>query len=275
MKALLHVTLIAVAAALCAVAPAQTNQVISGTPIPQATPGQPGIPMGATIPYVVSSKPSNGQRNVPWTTKKIEITFNEPMDVATFYWPLPNAPDFPLVSGDPYWTNGNRTVVLPVRLNPTRVYRIPINTSGQVFRSLRGVAANPGVISFETGQSSYGGTAKPSTVYGNQPFQGQQPTQPAASGGGAPAGGPATMKPRRAVQQSGAPSSSGGSSASPAYSTSPGNAVSVPAGPTGGKPQVGTIGPGTQDKIRQAQQLRQNRGRGPAPTPTPESGENQ
>lgn len=226
--------------ALCTMAPAQTNQVISGTPLPQATPGQPGIPTGATIPFVVSSKPANGQRNVPWTTTKIEITFNEPMDVATFYWPLPRSADFPLVTRDPYWTNGNRTVVLPVKLNPTRVYRIPINTSSQIFRSAKGVAANPGVISFETGQASYGGTAKPSAVYGNRPFQGQTPSQPAGVGS-AGSGAPATM---------GAPASPAG-------------------GQTGSGSQMGTGASGMQEKIRRAQQLRQNRGGRPTPTPTP------
>lgn len=128
-------------------------QVTVGTPLAATpTPVLQGIPTGATIPIVIQSVPANGSQKVNSSLTTIQITFNQPMDVATFFWPIPtDVPDFPTVTGDPFWTNGNRTVVLPVALNDSTIYRIPINVNDQlIFRSVQGVPVNPGVISFQT-----------------------------------------------------------------------------------------------------------------------------
>lgn len=131
-------------------------QVNAGTT--QYTPSiilYPGIPNGATIPRVVSSEPPNGATKVNPSIHKITITFDQPMDVATFYWPIPQASDFPAVTADPFWINGNKTVVLPIALSRNATYHIPLNVGSTItFRSATGVPLNAGVISFYTGGSS-------------------------------------------------------------------------------------------------------------------------
>src|SRR5204862_346173 len=72
----------------------------------------------------------------PASLTKITIDFDQAMDVATFYYPVPQGvSNFPLLTADPYWTNGNKTFNLPCTLNPGLDYQIPINTINQIFRS--------------------------------------------------------------------------------------------------------------------------------------------
>jgi hypothetical protein len=132
--------------------------VVTPAPI-SATPVLQGIPFGATIPRVVRSVPANGAQNTNVFLRRIEIEFDQPMDVATFYWPVPPTTDFPFLTANPFWNNNNRTFILPVTLNAYVIYRIPINVNSQiVFRSAQGVPANPGYISFSTGDPNVGGS---------------------------------------------------------------------------------------------------------------------
>jgi hypothetical protein len=154
--------------ALAGWALAQAPPITVGTPATAtATPSLLGIPTGATIPRVVASNPSNGNTNANAFQTVITIDWDQPMDVATFFWPIPNSPDFPYVTGNPTWSNGNRRVSLPVKLVPNTTYRIPINTNNQlVFRSAQGVPANPGLISFTTGGPVETGSASVSSFHG-------------------------------------------------------------------------------------------------------------
>jgi hypothetical protein len=174
-------------------------QVIVQTPNAGATPALiPGIPIGAAVPQVVATIPRNGDLEVNPTIRAVRFTFSEPMDVATFYWPLPvGQTDFPRLTGDPYWENNNQTVVLPVSLNINSTYRIPLNQGNQIiFRSAKGVPAYPGVLSFRTAEGVTG--AAPSSVApnrtptvrvaGHTPRAGDDPGSlgPAGSGGARP-----------------------------------------------------------------------------------------
>jgi hypothetical protein len=176
------------------------SQIVQ-TPSPAQTPVYfPGIPAGASIPIVVGSSPVNGDLYVdPAKIAAIRIKWSEPMDVATFYWPLPTAgtQNFPLVTAQPYWENNNETVVLPVSLAIHQTYRIPINQGNQVFRSAKGVPANAGYISFRTdprgssvpasqgaavhtpiGFRAAGGTPRPGVLPGALGSGSRQNTQP-------------------------------------------------------------------------------------------------
>jgi hypothetical protein len=166
-------------------------QVLIGTPGPAtATPVIPGIPFGATVPRVVSSIPTNGDQRADPTLRRITINFDQPMDVATFFWPLPqNQPDFPRVTAEPFWTNGNRTLVLPVVLAPNTLYRVPLNVGSQtVFRSATGVPLYPGVISFLTA-SGGGGSVPANRVPGYTPVPNVTENTPRVPGEGGVVGG--------------------------------------------------------------------------------------
>ena len=140
-------------------------------PSATATPISQGIPLGATIPYVVSSNPPNNKKDASPTLPTVSITFDQAMDVATFYWPIDTSDQyFPYTVDNPYWTNGNKTVNLPVKLVPNHQYRIQLNVGNQwIFRSAKGVWLNPGQISFWTAaQATYG--APSGTIPGITPL---------------------------------------------------------------------------------------------------------
>jgi len=132
-----------------------------GGAVPVQTPFFQGVPANATIPRIVPELcvPRPLQTNVDPNLRQIRITFDQPMDTALFFWPLPtNDPFFPTVTANPFWTNGNRTIVIPVVLAAGRTYAIPINTPTLVFRGSTGLYANPGLFRFETATSAQGGT---------------------------------------------------------------------------------------------------------------------
>jgi hypothetical protein len=116
-------------------------------------------------PIIQSSEPRNGDSGVNASLRKITITFNQAMNAGSFYWQVPKMDrSFPQMQGDPYWTNGNRTLVMQVILYPGTQYRIPINISGPVFVSASGVPAAPGYLSFQTGLT--GGSSVPLNAIG-------------------------------------------------------------------------------------------------------------
>lgn len=212
------------------------GQVIVQTPAPGATPVIiPGIPAGAAVPQVIATVPTNGDVQVSPNLRAVKFTFSEPMDTATFYWPLPvGQADFPRLSGDPYWENNNQTVVLPVVLTAGATYRIPLNQGNQViFRSAKGVPAYPGVLSFRTAAGSRG--SAPSSLFpGTTPFPGavsgtpRGGSRPGSLGGGvAPQPGsnlPSTNIPPTMVKPmaTGTPQAAGTPSRSSAGSSMPG-----------------------------------------------------
>lgn len=143
------------AAGLALMVSVATAQIYTAPPaVLSPTPVIQGIPLGATIPRVLTSIPQNGDQAVPSNLEAVFITFSEPMDTASFYYPIPNAADFPMVTAEPFWTTDNLTFVIPCNVYPITTYHIPINIGNQIlFRSLKGVSANPGLISFMTGGS--------------------------------------------------------------------------------------------------------------------------
>jgi len=147
-------------------------------------PAQTVIVPGATIPRVVSTNPANLAQNVSYTLRQITINFDQPMDVATWYWNFPNVATFPVVTSTPYWTNGNQTLIIPVRLAANRQYVIPLNVDQQNFRSAAGIPLQPGQLSFFTGRQ--GGSSSMATPAGGgtkfTPTSGSGPSGKGGSG---------------------------------------------------------------------------------------------
>jgi hypothetical protein len=156
----------AVMAALCTPAVAQ----VSYTPVPTVV----QLPPGATYPQVVSSQPQNGSINANAGNQQIIINFDQAMNVTTFYWQYPTTSDFPQITQQPYWTNGNKTFVIPATLQRNTTYRIPLNVYDQAFKSAVGVPLTAGYITFTTsgsGSSSFrtGSSGIGTTVVGPGP----------------------------------------------------------------------------------------------------------
>jgi len=130
---------------ISAVALTGSAQVVS----PALTPVIIGLPAGATYPQVISSNPVNGSTGQTPGSRQITITFDQPMNTTTFYW---QAPSGLVLTQTAYWTNGNKTFVIPVNLQNNTTYQIPLNVNDQAFKSAQGVPLQSGYITFTTGQ---------------------------------------------------------------------------------------------------------------------------
>jgi len=219
-----------VAAALAAAASIYPAHVLGQAATPAgavppviATPFYQGVPNNATIPRIVPEQciPRPLSTDVSAALTSIQITFDQPMDVALFYWPLPtNDALFPFVTNNPYWINGNKTVVLPVKLSAGRIYSIPINSPNLVFRGSTGLYVNPGLFRFTTGAIGRGGGNVPGANAGPRLSHG-------SSGGGVTSpgtiptpgflgsGAPATGVPAGSGHATTGPNNGGGGSFSP------------------------------------------------------------
>lgn len=140
-----------------------------------------GIPAGATIPRVVSTSPTNMSESVGAGARDITINFDQPMDVAAFFWNIPQTATFPRLRNRPYWTNGNRTLVMPVQLAPSSYYEIPLNVDQQNFRAATGVPLQPAKLQFWTMRSGVSGMSTP--VGGGTRFTPTSGRRPAAGVG--------------------------------------------------------------------------------------------
>lgn len=145
---------------------------VSYTPIPVQV---QQLPAGATYPQVVSSNPVNGSTNANAGNQNITITFDQAMNVTTFYYNYTSYPNFPTVTQAPYWTNGNRTFVIPVTLNKGVTYQIPLNVYDQAFKSAVGVALPAGYITFTTGTSGSSSFSGGTTRFGGTATTGATP----------------------------------------------------------------------------------------------------
>jgi hypothetical protein len=173
-------------ASLAAVASFAIGQV-SYTPIPVQV---QQLPAGATYPQVVSSNPVNGSTTANAGNQNITITFDQAMNVTTFYYNYTSYPNFPTVTQAPYWTNGNRTFVIPVTLNKGVTYQIPLNVYDQAFKSAVGVALPAGYITFTTGTSGSSSFSSGNTRFGGTTSAGSTPIS--SNGSFAPATGART-----------------------------------------------------------------------------------
>lgn len=97
----------------------------------------------ATPPEVVSSSPANGATDVSPHLKEISVTFSEPMMDNSWSWVYEDKNTFPKMTGQPYFKNGGKTCVLPVKLVPGKIYTIWINSAQ--FRNFKDKARNPAI----------------------------------------------------------------------------------------------------------------------------------
>ncbi len=108
-------------------------------------------------PRVVRTVPENGAQSVGAATKELRVIFDQPMDTKRGYSfvTLGSKSMLPEVAGKPRWIS-DTTIVLPVKLEPDREYRLGINSKSkryQNFRGTNGLPAVPYPISFRTAPS--------------------------------------------------------------------------------------------------------------------------
>lgn len=104
-----------------------------------------------TAPRVVKTFPLNGTQDVDPSVTEISVTFNEEMMEGGFSWAYENKEDFPIMTGQPYFTDNHTKNVLPVKLKPNKKYVIWINTKNTpYFKDKSGNVLEPFRFTFKT-----------------------------------------------------------------------------------------------------------------------------
>ena len=111
---------------------------------------------GAGAPRVVKATPDNGDGAVDPATRAVRVTFDQPMDTKAGYSVVGGGPTFPTLAGRPRW-EGDRTLVVPVRLKAGHDYWLSINSDRFInCRSAAGEPATPYPIAFRTAAGKAG-----------------------------------------------------------------------------------------------------------------------
>jgi len=103
------------------------------------------------VPKIVKLNPPNGAQDVSPGLKELRVTFNVPMG-GGFSW-CSDGPQFPKGQEGkrPFWTDGGKTCVLPVKLEPGVQYELGLNSkSYKNFQSAGGVPLEPVQYTFKT-----------------------------------------------------------------------------------------------------------------------------
>ena len=104
-----------------------------------------------TPPTVVETFPVSGSDDVDPAVTEIRVTFDEPMMDGSWSWAYREKSRFPAIDGKPTYSDGRRTAVLPVKLEPGKTYEILVNSEAhRNFRDNAGNPAVPFVLTFRT-----------------------------------------------------------------------------------------------------------------------------
>jgi hypothetical protein len=104
------------------------------------------------VPMIVALSPVNGAQDVSPGLKELRVTFNVPMQEGCSW--TGGGPEFPTIPDGkkPFWTEDQKTCVLPVELRPNSQYHLGLNSmSFKNFRSAGGIPLTPVAYAFKTG----------------------------------------------------------------------------------------------------------------------------
>jgi serine/threonine protein kinase len=115
------------------------------------TAGSP--PGGASTmpPVVIQTFPESGSSDVDPALTELRAVFSKPMLNDRWSWCYERAEDFPQKTGEPRYLPDGRTCVLPVKLQPGKVYAVWLNSEQfRLFQDQEGLSAVPYLLVFET-----------------------------------------------------------------------------------------------------------------------------
>ncbi len=102
-------------------------------------------------PVAIETIPTAGASNVDPGLTEIRVTFSKPMKDGQWSWANWLPETFPEITGTPRYLADGKTCVLPVRLQPGRVYGVWLNTGQfQNFTDSDGLPAVPYLLTFQT-----------------------------------------------------------------------------------------------------------------------------
>jgi hypothetical protein len=102
-------------------------------------------------PVVIRTIPESGVANVDPALSEIRVTFSSPMEDGSWSWSAWGEENFPETTGQPSYSPDGRTCVLPVKLEPGKVYALWLNSEHfHNFTDREGQSAVPYLLIFET-----------------------------------------------------------------------------------------------------------------------------
>ncbi len=105
-------------------------------------------------PVVVRTVPEAGAIGVDPALKEIRATFSKPMQDGSWSWSTWGEENFPEMTGQPRYEADRRTSVLPVKLQPGRLYATWLNSyKFNDFKDTNGRPAVPYLLTFRTADS--------------------------------------------------------------------------------------------------------------------------
>jgi len=109
------------------------------------------LPARAIPPVVVKTIPESGAGDVQPGISFLRVTFSKPMRDGSWSWVKLGDETFPMMAGAPHFLSDNQTCVLPVKLQPNKLYAVWINFgSATNFQDTGGQPALPYLLIFET-----------------------------------------------------------------------------------------------------------------------------
>ena len=111
----------------------------------------PGAAIEAVPAVVVRTVPESGSAGVDPSLTELRVTFSKPMMDKSWAWTIWGEDNFPEKTGEPRYLADGRTCVLPVKLQPGKIYATWLNSDYfQDFRDRAGHPAIPYLLIFET-----------------------------------------------------------------------------------------------------------------------------
>ncbi len=109
------------------------------------------LTLDSAPPVVVRTVPEAGRNEVDAAgTHEIRVTFSKAMLDHTWSWAIANPQNFPPMNGEPRF-DGDRTCLLPVKLEPGKTYAVWVNTDKLLnFKDAGGRPAVPYLLVFRT-----------------------------------------------------------------------------------------------------------------------------
>jgi len=102
-------------------------------------------------PVVIKTNPESGSTDVDPDLKEISVTFSKPMKDSNWSWVKCGEENFPEKTGEIHYLQDGRTCVVPVKLNPGKLYATWLNRDEfQDFQDIDGRPAIPYLLIFET-----------------------------------------------------------------------------------------------------------------------------
>ena len=109
------------------------------------------VTLESAPPVVVKTAPEAGSAEVDPGTTEIRVTFSKEMQDGSWSWSTASKESYPEAAGKPKYDAHKRTCVLPVKLQPGRIYAIWLNSQKfRNFKDAKGQPAVPYLLVFKT-----------------------------------------------------------------------------------------------------------------------------